>query len=57
MKCPLGHEQKSRGGFAIVPGDLHVNVCQECGIVFDGRITNKEEFEKSQSQEGERNEV
>jgi len=41
IHCPFGHIQKTRKGYAIVPNDLHVNVCETCGVLFDGRITIK----------------
>jgi len=49
IRCPLGHEQKSRSSYSVVARNVHIRVCSVCGIVFDPRIANEnvsEEFKK-----------
>lgn len=40
LKCPLGHEQKSRSGYVLHP-DVIVRTCNVCGILFDPLIAHK----------------
>jgi len=48
IKCPLGHEQKDRSGYALAGGEMVVRVCDVCGVVFDTRMANKELYKRVQ---------